>query len=439
MFTRAAAQLACTEGYRVQVAHTLHEARGFLRHHGASLLVLDLDLPDGSGLEVLDELDMGRHGPVAIVTGKPTLDSARRAVGLPVVEYLVKPLRAEQFQALLRRTMQRHWVDRNRPLSALDRLAGKSSAMRELLETVFRIAASDAPVLLIGEVGTGKELVARALHDASARQGPFVAIGCGTLPRERLAPALFGSGPDSRSGDEARPGVFERAAGGTVLLDDVAELPLHVQAQLLRVVDSGEFMRVGDDAAVRTDVRLILSSTVDPADRIGAGTFREDLYYGISSLPLRLPPLRERGDDVVLLAELFIRRLNAHYGQAKRLAPGADRELLEYPWPGNIRELRGAVQRAYLLQRGEHLRIQPLLRRPSAPARGAGPDIAFAIGDTLAEIERRAVLATLAHYHNDKAAAAKALGVSVRTIYNHLARISGAGEHPEPDPGKAAA
>ncbi|MBJ6980052.1 sigma-54 dependent transcriptional regulator [Luteimonas sp. MC1895] len=437
-FTRALSQLACTEGYQVQVAHTLGEAHELLGRHRADLLILDLDLPDGSGLGLLEQLDMSQHGQVAIVTGKPTLDTARRAVGSPVVEYLLKPVRVEQLQSLLQRTMLRHWPEpAGDAKSTLDRLAGKSPAMREVMDTVFRIASSDAPVLLIGESGTGKERVARAVHEASGRQGRFVALGCDSLPDERLGHELFGSvsDPDARRDNHA--GIFEQAAGGTVFLDRVTELPLYLQAQLLRFIDSGQVKRIGAGDGVPVDVRLVLSTTTDPAERITEGGFREDLYYAISDFRLCLPPLRERGDDVVLLAGLFIRRLNEHYGQAKRLAPGADRELLEYDWPGNIRELRGAVQRAYLLQRGDQLRVQPQPLVRCVPRVQGGAALSFAVGDTLAELERRAVLATLEHFDNDKTAAAKALGVSVRTIYNHLARISGK-DPVDPDPRKAA-
>ncbi|MBJ6983732.1 sigma-54 dependent transcriptional regulator [Luteimonas sp. MC1750] len=437
-FTRALSQLACTEGYQVQVAHTLGEAHELLGRHRADLLILDLDLPDGSGLGLLEELDMSQHGQVAIVTGNPTLDTARRAVGSPVVEYLLKPVRVEQLESLLRRTMLRHWPEPPAEArSILDRLVGKSPAMREVMDTVFRIASSDAPVLLIGESGTGKERVARAVHEVSGRQGRFVALGCDSLPDEGLGHELFGSvsDPDARRDNHA--GIFEQAAGGTVFLDRVTELPSYLQAQLLRFIDSGEVKRIGADDGVPADVRLVFSTTIDPAERIAEGGFREDLYYAISDFRLCLPPLRERGDDVVLLAGVFIRRLNEHYGQAKRLAPGAERELLEHDWPGNIRELRGAVQRAYLLQRGDQLRVQPQPLVRCVPRVSGGASLSFAVGDTLAELERRAVLATLEHFDNDKTAAAKALGVSVRTIYNHLARISGK-DPVDPDPRKAA-
>jgi len=423
-FRRALAQLACGEGYQVLTTDSVHDAHELLRRHHADLLLLDLDLPDGSGLCLLETLDMSRHGQVAIVTGKPTLETARRAVGSPVIEYLLKPVRVEQLQALLRRTMQRHSAAPTGDATAtLSRMAGTSPAMRQVMDTVFRVAPSDAPILLIGESGTGKERVARAVHDASGRPGPFVVLGCDSLPESLLAHELFGSVPDPASRRDDHAGVFEQAAGGTVFLHRVAALPLYLQAQLLRFVESRRVKRIGASHDLVTDVRLVFSTTSDPAHGIAEGRLREDLYYAISDFRLDLPPLRERGDDVVLLAELFIRRLNALYGRDKRLAPGADRELLQHDWPGNVRELRGAVQRAYLLQRGDHLRVQPQRVARRAPD-AEGSVFSFAVGDTLAELERRAVVATLAHFGNDKAAAAKALGVSVRTIYNHLARIS---------------
>lgn len=424
-FARSAGQLAYEEGFRVQLVRDLREARSFLGRNRADLMLLDLNLPDGTGLDLLDDIDLAHHGQIAVVTGNPTIETAMRAVASPVMEYLIKPLCPKQLQELLHRNAQRHWTSRSDTASsAVDELAGNSAPMRSLVETILRISASDASVLLSGESGTGKELVARAIHDASGRSGPFIAINCGAVPTELLASQLFGHERGSFTGARSRYiGVFEQAAHGTLFLDEITEMPLHLQVYLLRAIETGSVTRVGGTEPIPTPVRIVAATNADPVSATANGTFREDLYYRLADLPLTLPPLRDRGDDIVLLANLFIRRLNTHYGQHKRLAPGADLELLRHAWPGNVRELRSAVQRAYLLQRSDLLQVSPARFCPVDEI-DRESSIVFSVGTTLAEMERRAVMATLAYFGNDKAAAARALGVSVRTIYNHLSRIA---------------
>ena len=419
-FARAAGQLAYAEGYRVQLAHSLQEARKFLAHHRTDLLLLDLNLPDGSGLDLLDDLDLTSHGQVAIVTGSPSIESAIRAVASPIAEYLLKPLCPRQLESLLRRTAQRHWSSRAEHASnAIDQIVGNSPPIRGVVDTVLRIASSDASVLLSGESGTGKELVARAIHEASGRPGRFVAVNCGAVHGDLAANQLFGEGT----------GVFEQAAHGTLFLDEITEMPQRLQVHLLRVIESGCASHPGQ-GETPAPVRIVSASNADVAECMAKGTLRQDLYYRLADLHVGLPPLRERGEDVVLLANLFIRRLNTHYHQSKRLASGADLELLRHGWPGNVRELRSAVQRAFLLQRSDLLHIEPIGIRPSVEQAPPRSTIAFSVGTPLAELERRAVAATLAHYDNDKAAAAQALGVSVRTIYNHLSRMAAAEDAP---------
>ncbi len=409
-FARAAGKLAADEGCGVQLAGTLAEARAFVRDHGTDLILLDLTLPDGNGMDLLDGLDLARHGHIVVATGRPSVDTAVRAIASPVVEYLVKPFRPEQLQALLRRIARRHWPGLGGARAA-DELAGGSVAMRRLADTVMRMASSDAPVLLAGEAGSGRRAVARALHGASGRTGQLVMLDCEVMAPDAMERALFDT-------DEA---AFARAAGGTLLVNGLERLPLHLQARLLAEVEMQRQAWVdGSDAATATP-RLLFCTSTDPVRAVGKGLLREDMYYAISALLLRVPPLRERGEDVVTLADHFIQQLNEHYGQDKRLAPGADRALLQHDWPGNVRELRAAVHGAYLLQRSSLLHVEPAGGTPVFHA-GEAASIHFTVGTSLAELEQRAVDATLAHFNNDKGAAARALGISVRTIYNHLAR-----------------
>lgn len=418
VFARAAGKLAFQEGCKVEFAHTLREARAFTRAHRTDLILLDLNLPDGSGLDLMDDLDPACHGQVAVVTGDPTVDTAVRALGWPAVDYLVKPFRSERLQRLLRRAMRLYGpddADGRGDADVVDRyLPGNSPAVGALRDSILRVAANDVPVLLLGETGTGKRSVARAIHETGARDGPFIVLDAAAMAEHEQSSRLFG-------GDDGSAGTLGRAGDGTLLLQQVSALHPRVQARLCAVLEA---RREGDGMH---GPRLLFSLREDPATAIADGRLCTALYYAISGLSLPVPPLRDRGEDVVLLAELFIDQLNARHHQRRRLAPGADRELLRHAWPGNLRELRGAVERAYAMQRSDQLRVVPLVARP-APDPGHEGAISFAVGTPLAELEQRAVRATLSHYGNDKPAAARALGISVRTIYNHIARGDAGGD-----------
>lgn len=423
-FAKSAGELARQQGFQVYVAHTVRSARQMLAQHRMDLLLLDLHLPDGSGMDLLDDIDLAEHGRIAVVTGSPTLETAMRAVSAPVLDYLLKPLCPEQFTRLLKKAVSRAWP--SVPLAGnagIEGLVGSSEAITAVVDMVHRIAPADASVLITGESGTGKELIARALHELSGRKGAFVAINCGAVPSELLASQLFGHEKGSFTGAHTRHmGVFEQAAHGTLLLDEISEMPAALQVYLLRVLESGSVTRVGGIDAIRTPVRVVAATNRDPRTAIADGTLREDLYYRLADISLELPPLRQRGDDAVQIARALVQRLNSRYSRHKYLAPGSELALLRHRWPGNVRELRSAVQRAYLLEPGDELHITPsLVQAPDY--RETDTEIVFSVGMTLADLERQALLKTLAHFNNDKSAAARALGISVRTIHNHLARL----------------
>jgi DNA-binding NtrC family response regulator len=424
-FARSAAEIGRLQGFRPHLAHSLAQARGMARTESMDVVLLDLDLPDGSGLELVEELDFTTHGHLAIVTGNPSIETAAFAVSAPVIDYLVKPFHPDRLVSILRHASQSALAGETPHATgpSLPGVISQSAAMRGPVQLALRIAPSDASIFLEGETGTGKEVFARAIHEVSGREGRFVAVNCGAMPSELLASQLFGHERGSFTGAMQRhAGVFEQAANGTLFLDEITEMPVDLQVYLLRVLESGAIKRVGAENETPTSVRVLAATNRDPIEAIAEGRLREDLYYRLADFTLNLPPLRHRDDDVTLLAAHVIEELNARYDLRKRLAYSCIRSLQAHSWPGNVRELRSAVQRAYLLASGDQVMVAPSRLRLPAPVE-TDDTISFVIGTTWAEMERHTLLKVLAYCGNDKTAAAKMLGVSVRTIHNHLARF----------------
>jgi len=305
------------------------------------------------------------------------------------------------------------------------RLIGNSPSMQRVRDLIGRVAPTDSTVLICGESGCGKELVAESIHAMSPRAGkPFVAINCAAIPATLIEAELFGHERGSFTGAmRTREGVFERASGGTLMLDEITEMPLDLQSRLLRVLETKRLNRVGGSSDLEVDVRVLASTNRSPAQAFEEGRLREDIYYRLAVVTVQLPPLRERGDDVLVLAEFFLAELNLRQGTRKRLSDELRARFLRHRWPGNVRELRNAVERAYILCDGElHLseHDMPTLRQ-SQEADGTGNDlIQMPVGATLEEIERTFILATLRHFDGDKRRAADVLGCSLKTLYNKL-------------------
>jgi DNA-binding NtrC family response regulator len=296
---------------------------------------------------------------------------------------------------------------------------GVSPPIQEIFKQIRLIAPLDLTIMLEGESGTGKELAARAIHQLSGRSGPFVAFNCGAVASELLASQLFGHERGSFTGAvREHHGVFEQALHGTLFLDEVTEMPYPLQAHLLRVLESGTIRRVGASHDQSVDCRIVAATNCDSRRAVSEGRLREDLFYRLSDFPLHLPPLRERPGDVFALAQRFLERLNARHHTAYRLAPGSEAVLRAYAWPGNVRELKQVIQRAYLLCGSEPMQVD--LPDDDGCRRGIG--VRFQVGMTFDEIEQQMLRKTLLHFDNDKARAAAALGVSLKTIYNRLAR-----------------
>jgi len=305
------------------------------------------------------------------------------------------------------------------------RLIGTSPSMQKVRDLIGRVAPTDSTVLICGESGCGKELVAESIHAMSPRAGkPFVAINCAAIPATLIEAELFGHERGSFTGAmRTREGVFERTIGGTLLLDEITEMPLDLQSRLLRVLETKRLSRVGGNSDLEVDVRVLASTNRSPAQAFAEGRLREDIYYRLAVVMVQLPPLRERGEDVLVLAEFFLTELNLRNGTRKRLSEDLRARFLRHRWPGNVRELRNAVERAYILCDGE-LNLSendmPTLRQAQEGEGGNTDLIQMPIGATLEEIERTFILATLKHFEGDKRRAADVLGCSLKTLYNKL-------------------
>ncbi|WP_186143094.1 sigma-54-dependent transcriptional regulator [Burkholderia gladioli] len=430
--TRAAlTALAAAQDVPCESAASLEEARSRIAARCPSLVLCDLMLPDGSGMSLLDELPHDRC-QIVVATGYASLDSAIRAIRLGASDYLVKPFNMERVQNLLSRvTRQEARADNLEALaeelrrsSRFGRMLGRSRAMLGVYDAIARVAGTPASVLLTGESGTGKELAAQTVHDLSPRHAqPFVAINCGALPANLIESEMFGHERGSFTGAERdHRGFFERAHGGTLFLDEITEMPIELQVRLLRVLETRQVLRLGGTREVEVDVRIVAATNRDPLASIEQGKLRADLYHRINVFPIALPPLREREDDVVLLAEAFLETLNQQSGRALRFSEAARQEMSQRGWRGNVRELRNLVQRAAIFCEGELIDTLPLpiMDELSEAARIPGDSVSVPLDVPLDEMDRRLVTATLAHCAGVKAHAAEMLGISLKTLYSRL-------------------
>ena len=313
-------------------------------------------------------------------------------------------------------------------------LYGACDSMRALFDTIERVASVNATVVVLGESGSGKELVANAIHQLSERRGrPFVAVNCGALPETLIESELFGHERGSFTGAaRTHRGCFERASGGTLFLDEITEMPIDMQVRLLRALESGRFSRVGGDQEIAVDVRVIAASNRDLRSAVASGKLREDLMYRLCVIPITVPTLRERGGDTLLLAEMFLEQLNDENGTAKTFAPEARGRLAAHPWPGNVRELKNAVHRAYVLSDDE-VSVDLEGELAAAPERNASRpfeapssnEVTIRVGTSLDLAERALIMATLRAVEGSKSKAAQVLGISLKTLYNRLHAYAG--------------
>jgi two-component system, NtrC family, response regulator AtoC len=428
-FVFGLAEAVKRDGFEVRTAGTLQEARQALHEQEPDALLIDLQLPDGSGLELLQAPE-GRLPPgVIFISGNASVELAVEALRLGATDFLTKPVdfaRVKMALANLSRTRElRRQVGalrgELRQLGRFGSIVGGSRPMQIVYDLVAKVAATDAAVFVLGETGTGKELVAQTLHDMSRRaKHPFLPINCGAVSPTLIESELFGHEKGSFTGaDRSHRGHFERAHEGTLFLDEVTEMPVDLQVKLLRVLETGRVLRVGASEPVQVDVRVIAASNRPPEQAVKEGKLREDLFYRLNVFPIALPPLRAREDDVALLAEHFLEELNkaAKDAPPKAFTKAALDRLRAHGWPGNVRELRNVVQRAFILAPNDiGVDTLPL----GVVEERLGTSLLIRVGTPIDEAERRLILATLEHCAGDKKKAAELLKISLKTLYNRL-------------------
>ncbi len=429
-------------GYQVVVATNGPEALQAIERAPIDLILAEAQMPQMSGLEMLKALeDRGKHIPMVIIASFSSVEDAVLSIRQGAVDYLTKPVRRETLEltvqhaldfARLRRENEVFREELTR-IKARRRIVGRSKAIRELQEVIATVAPTRASVLLEGESGTGKELIARAIHEQSTRRDQaFITVNCAALPEGLVESVLFGHEKGAFTGATARSaGAFERADSGTLLLDEISEMRLDLQAKLLRAIQEQEFERVGGREVLHVDVRIIATTNRDLRAEVAGGRFRADLYYRLQVVPIRTPPLRERPDDIPVLIQGFLKSAEVNLGvKVGDMSPETIEALQAYSWPGNVRELANAVERAVILARGRPLTMEsfaPYLSGPIIVTNTHAAHPAAESGDTigempfdLGEVQRLMIERALKETGGNRTKAARLLGISERTLRNKL-------------------
>jgi DNA-binding NtrC family response regulator len=427
-FVEGLSEIVSRGGFTTRTARTLKEARAEIEKSAPDVLLVDLHLPDGSGLDLLKLKEM--EGPpgaeVVVITGQATVDTAVEAMRLGATDYLVKPVDVARVKLVLAKVAQTRELKEQigslrgelRKLGRFGHLIGGAPSMQKVYDLVGRVAPTEATVLLVGETGTGKELVAQTVHSLSRRhKEPLLPVNCGAVSPSLIESEMFGHERGSFTGaDRTHRGYFEQANRGTLFLDEITEMPLELQVKLLRVLETNRITRIGGHESIAVDVRIIAATNRRPEDAVAKGKLREDLYYRLNVFPIQLPPLRERREDVELLADYFLQQLNKSYEGTKAFTRPALSHLAAQAWPGNVRELKNVVEQAFITA-DENISLDDL------PASGQPPSessLNLRVGTSLGEAEKRLIMATLTQCAGDKKKAAEVLGISLKTLYNRL-------------------
>jgi len=427
-------------GYAVVEAEDGAAAVARLAAESFDVVLTDVRMGVVDGIEVLRAtLEAAPTTQVIVMTAYGTIEAAVEAIRRGAYDYIAKPFQEAELLvrvakavdkrrllgevSLLRRDFQARY--------GLDHIVGRSAVLRELLDRVVRVAPTDATVLVTGESGTGKELVARALHVSSRRsEKPFVPVNCAAITETLLESELFGHARGAFTGAvRARRGLFEEASGGTLFIDEIGETAPGFQAKLLRAIQEGEIRRVGESLPVKVNVRVIAATNQNLKAAVAEKRFREDLYYRLNVVPLRVPPLRERREDVPILAQHFLERYADRTGERKTLSPGAVQKLIEYPWPGNVRELENMIEQAAAL--AQHVELSEADIRFELPAPAQGSASAQTLAEAVDAAERRAIESALERMNGDLGRVARELGISSTTLWRKMKKLglsaSGAG------------
>ena len=455
-FATSLRELIAMSGFTVALAHTLLDAKRQIALQQPDLVLLDLQLPDGTGMDLFADAQLVADSEIVLITGHASLETSIQALRMGAADYIVKPINQKQLQGVLSRVtkpaaLKAEVEDLTAGLAKdghFGQLWGRAPAMQRVYEQISRVAATGITVFITGESGSGKEVVAQTVHELSRRRKqPFLAVNCGAISPHLIESEIFGHEKGSFTGAERQHlGFFERASGGTLFLDEVTEMPPDLQVKLLRVLETGRFMRVGSTQSIEADVRVIAATNREPMQAVAVGKLREDLMYRLNVFPIELPPLRDRLSDVPLLAEHFLAQIGKQEGKAKRFSAAALEKLSAYAWPGNVRELRNAVQRAYVMAAGDTIdttwlpeggaastidsappaaapvgtvAATPAVSTPPAQA-APGASVTIPIGTSMADAEKALILATFAHFDQHKERTAAVLGISLKTLYNRL-------------------
>lgn len=415
-------------GYDVKAAGTAEE--GFKLAGDAGLILTDLKLPGMDGLELLEKLKgQNSHTPVVVMSAFGTVENAVEAMKRGAVDFLPKPFSLDHLSVVVEKALDVSKLrDENRDLREalgqryqFENIVGHSPEMQEIFATVTRVAPTRATVLLAGESGVGKDMIARAIHEHSPRKGrPFVKINCTAIPENLMESELFGYEKGAFTGANiSKPGKFEQADTGTVFLDEIGDVPASIQVKLLRILQEREFERLGSNKTQHTDVRVIAATNVDLRAALEQGTFREDLYYRLNVVPMNIPPLRERKDDIPYLVEHFAKK----YGG--EISEGALERLMSYHWPGNVRELENVIERSILLAQGPRVEAQDIkIETGAARARPSiSTDAFLPEGMTLDQYEQSIIREALKRADGNKSQAARLLGLTRNALRYRLAQM----------------
>jgi DNA-binding NtrC family response regulator len=430
--------LLSSESYTVDLAENGIQALELIRDKDYGVMLLDLMMPDMNGIQVLEELKKADNSPVAVVlTAFATIDRVMQAAKLNAFAFIPKPFKNDELLLAVKNAMEQHnlaWENKRLKQSLHERfgyqsIIGKSAAMQQVFDLIAQVAPRRSTVIIQGESGTGKELVAKAIHASSGRvDAPFIAINCGNIPSDLLESELFGHVRGAYTGaTSAKKGLFEAANGGTLFLDEVSAISHDIQVKLLRVIQEREFRRLGDLENIQVDVRIIAATNTDLQAAVREGTFRDDLYYRLNVIVIKIPPLRERAEDIPLLSKHFIRK----YGEENQrdnlfLDPSALKILMEYPWPGNVRELENVIERAVVLSQSSTITsdlfpknvVMPSLEIPDRFAQDNA-----SLKERVSNFEKAIILAALEKTDWNQKKAAQLLSVNATTLSEKLKRL----------------